>query len=146
MKKYLAIASVLFTVACNNNADQKATENTDSTVATSNNNTSTTTESKFGSPEFLIGKYEITEYISENKKLDLKKQTTLEFFKDGKIIDNDGNNLFYKIAKDSVFIGREMNNLSPNGQSIKYLNAEKTSFSLSDDSRKSKITYKLISK
>ena len=143
MKKYLVIASVLFTVACNNNADQKAAEQTDTAVTTENKSLIPSEESIYGSPEFIDGKYEIINYIKEGKKLEFPNKIFIQFFKKGEIVDHTGLKLYYKIKADSIYINPVLANINDVASKITYTNAEKTGFILTNKVQNSAVTYLL---
>ena len=90
MKKYFVFTAVFFSVACNNNEDQKSFVSPE--VETSKLSKEDTTSGS----GVLSGNFEIIDYKKDNVKVELPK-TVVQFTKGGDVIKSDGVSFFYKI-------------------------------------------------
>lgn len=139
MKKYFALATFLFAIACNSNDDKKADEKMEEKVVIVDNLTKEDTTAGSG---LLSGKFEIIDVKKENLKTSLPK-TFVKFTRNGEYLTNNGASFFYKIDGDNFTI-MASDKLIISKSKIEFLNAEKTSFIIKNTFDKSEVTYKKV--
>ena len=136
MKKYFVFTAVLFSVACNNNGDQKSSVSPE--VETSKLSKEDTTSGS----GVLSGNFEIIDYKKDNVKVELP-ETIVQFTRKGDFIKSDGNSFLYKIEGDSISILLNDNYVITKS-GIEFMNADKTAFTIKNPKEKSEYTYQKV--
>ena len=138
MKKYFLLPAALFALACNSNSDKVSDGNPESNINKVELNPVDSTSGE----GLLSGNFEISDYKKDNVKVDLPKTTT-KFTRSGEVLRSDGNSFLYKIKGDSIFFMIDDKNIMSSSK-IEFLDANKSSFLMKNDTQKTEFTYKKI--